>query len=113
MSSAIRSTLRPLAPGPYELAPIGLKVSMAETRALRDARGKSGWKAWRRAKVKGLGNSLLKVLANIYSRQSLVPDVPVIPNHHFPFIAEIEANWPAIRAELDVLLKDREAIPFM
>ena len=77
------------------------------------ADSKSGWKAWRRAKVKGLGNSVLRGLAKIYSRQSLVPDLPIIPNHHFPFIAEIEANWQTIRAELDVLLKDRDSIPFM
>jgi beta-hydroxylase len=86
---------------------------MAGARALRGAEGKSSWKVWRRAKVKELGNFVLKVLANIYSRQSLVPDVPVIPNHHFPFLAEIEANWQTIRAELEVILKNRDAIPFM
>jgi beta-hydroxylase len=88
-------------------------MSMAGGQALGGAAGKSGWKAWRRAKVKGLGNSVMKALGDIYSRQSLVPDLPVIPNHHFPFLAEFEANWQTIRAELEVLLKDRESIPFM
>jgi beta-hydroxylase len=86
---------------------------MAGATALRGADGKSGWKAWRRTKVKMLGLGTLKVLAKIYGRQSLVPDVPFIPNTHFPFVAELEANWPAIRAELEVILKDRDSIPHL
>ena len=60
-----------------------------------------------------LGLGTLKLLAKLYSRQSLVPDVPFIPNQHFPFVAELEANWQDIRSELDVILQDRERIPFL
>lgn len=60
-----------------------------------------------------LGLGLLKRLATLYGRQSLVPDVPVIPSSHFPFVAELEANWTDIRAELDAILRDRERIPFL
>ncbi|HKP25169.1 MAG TPA: aspartyl/asparaginyl beta-hydroxylase domain-containing protein [Dongiaceae bacterium] len=60
-----------------------------------------------------LGLGTLKLLAKLYSRQSRVPDLPFIPNGHFPFVAELEANWQEIRAELDVILKDREHIPFL
>ena len=80
---------------------------------MRGAEGKSAWKAWRRARVKMWGLALLKLLARFYSRQSLVPDVPIIPNENFPFVANLEANWAEIRAELDVILQDRESIPHL
>ena len=60
-----------------------------------------------------LGLGTLKLLAKLYSRQSRVPDLPFIPNEHFPFVAELEANWQEIRAELEVILQDRERIPFL
>jgi aspartyl/asparaginyl beta-hydroxylase (cupin superfamily) len=86
---------------------------MAGATAIRGSEGKSAFKAWRRARVKMLGLGLLKLLARLYSRQSLVPDVPIIPNRHFPFVAELEANWQDIRAELEIILQDRERIPFL
>jgi beta-hydroxylase len=86
---------------------------MAGATAARGSEGKSPWKAWRRSKVKMLGLGTLKLLARLYSRQSRVPDLPFIPNEHFPFVAELEANWQEIRAELEVILKDRERIPFL
>ena len=86
---------------------------MAGATALRGSEGKSPWRAWRRTQVKRLGLGTLKLLARLYSRQSRVPDLPFIPNEHFPFVAELEANWQEIRAELEVILKDRERIPFL
>ncbi len=86
---------------------------MAGAQALRGAEGKSAWKAWRRAKVKMLGLATLKLLARLYGRQTLVPDEAVIPNHHFPVVADFEANWQAVRAEVEVILKDRAAIPHL
>ncbi|WP_119301254.1 aspartyl/asparaginyl beta-hydroxylase domain-containing protein [Dongia deserti] len=85
---------------------------MAGATATRGSEGKSPWKAWRRARVKMLGIGILKLLAKLYGRQSLVPNVAFIPNEHFPFLDKLEANWKDIRAELDVLLQDRESIPF-
>jgi beta-hydroxylase len=84
---------------------------MAEAELLRGT-GKSAFRAWRREKVKMFGRDLLRLLDRLYSRQSLVPDAPFIPNRHFPFIAEFEANWREIRAELEVILRERESIPF-
>jgi beta-hydroxylase len=86
---------------------------MVSTQALRGAEGKSPWKAWRRARVKMLGLATLKLLAKLYGRQSIVPDLAVIPKENFPFVAELEANWLAIKAELDVILQDRESIPHL
>ena len=59
------------------------------------------------------GLALLKLLARLYSRQSLVPDVPVVPTHHFPFVADLEASWKDVQVELDVILQERERIPFL
>jgi beta-hydroxylase len=86
---------------------------MAGATAIRGSEGKSPWKAWRRTQVKMLGLGALKLLAKLYSRQSRVPDLPFIPNEHFPFVAELEANWREIRAELEVILQDRDRIPFL
>lgn len=86
---------------------------MAGGQALRGTEGKSAWQAWQRARVKMIGLGLLRLLAKLYSRQSRVPDVPFIPNQHFPFVAELEANWLDIKGELDVILRDRERIPFL
>ena len=86
---------------------------MAGATAARGSEGKSPWKAWRRARVKMLGLGTLKLLAKLYGRQSRVPDQAIIPNACFPFVAELEANWREIRAELDVILQDRENIPFL
>jgi beta-hydroxylase len=86
---------------------------MAGATAIRGSEGKSPWKAWRRTQVKRLGLGTLKLLAKLYGRQSRVPDLPFIPNEHFPFVAELEANWREIRAELEVILQDRERIPFL
>jgi ornithine lipid ester-linked acyl 2-hydroxylase len=86
---------------------------MPEAQALRGAEGKSHWKAWRRAKVTKLGRRTLKLLGRLYGRQSLVPDSAIIPNENFPFIAEVENHWKDIRAELHVILEERERIPFL
>jgi aspartyl/asparaginyl beta-hydroxylase (cupin superfamily) len=85
---------------------------MATTEALPEKR-KSSWRAWRRRRVKRLGRRVLALLAVLYGRQSRVPDLPFIPTEHFPFIAEVEAHWKDILAELEVLLEDRERIPFL
>jgi len=79
---------------------------------LRGTQGKSPWQAWRRARVKMLGLRTLKLLAKLYARQSLVPDVAIVPNEHFPFIAPLEVGWRDINAELDGVLKDRDSIPY-
>jgi beta-hydroxylase len=86
---------------------------MAGAQAMRGTKGKSPWKDWRRARVKMLGLATLKQLAKLYARQSAVPDLGIIPNQHFPFVAALEGNWEKIKAELDVILRDRESIPHL
>jgi predicted nucleotidyltransferase/aspartyl/asparaginyl beta-hydroxylase (cupin superfamily) len=113
--SAISTTLAPPIPAPYESGALESQErgQMAGAQAVRGTEGKSAWQAWRRGRVKMLGLATLKTLAKIYSRQSRVPDLPFIPSHHFPFVAELEANWQVIRGELDTLLEDRDSIPFL
>lgn len=65
----------------------------------------------RRKLVKRWGKRALRRLNRTISAQSLVPDVPVFDPGVFPFVKELEAGWPAMRAELDRLLRYRDDIP--
>jgi ornithine lipid ester-linked acyl 2-hydroxylase len=65
----------------------------------------------RRRFVKSSGRRIIKLVAGFIARQGLVEDRPIHDAGAFPFLAPIEANWTRIRAELDVLLKDRARLP--
>lgn len=69
------------------------------------------FKTARRKRVKILGRSLTRSLANFLGRQSLVGDTPVLDSDHFPFLTTFTENWETIRAEVVAILKHREAIP--
>ncbi|WP_459618838.1 aspartyl/asparaginyl beta-hydroxylase domain-containing protein [Bordetella sp. 2513F-2] len=45
------------------------------------------------------------------ARASLVGDQPIFDNARFPWVAQLEARAPAIRAELQALLADRQRLP--
>ena len=61
----------------------------------------------RRKYVKQAGKRTIRALSGFFGRQSLVGDRPVLDTELFPFLADIEADWRLIRAELDQVLKDR------
>jgi len=65
----------------------------------------------RRRIVKRSGRRLINAVAGFVSRQGLVEDRPVYGPYDFPCLASVEANWLDIRAELDLLLKDRVNLP--
>lgn len=65
----------------------------------------------RRRFVKRTGRRIIKRVADLMVRQSLVADRPVHDTRDFPFVAKIEAEWKTIRAELDQLLKHRARLP--
>jgi beta-hydroxylase len=65
----------------------------------------------RRRFVKQTGRQFIKAIATFISRQSLVEDRPVHDPGQFAFLAPIEANWTAIRDELNHLLRDRASLP--
>jgi len=75
-------------------------MSLAET--LRQARRRMVLRKSRR---------FIKATAAFISRQGLVEDRPVHDAAAFPFVAQLEANWTKIHAELGVLLKDRARLP--
>ena len=51
------------------------------------------------------------VLFDFLARESTVPTDPVLDEGDFPWAAELKARWPKMRAELEVLLENRSAIP--
>jgi len=66
---------------------------------------------FRRKTIKKGGKFLLDAASKVYIRQSLIGDQPVFDKSIFPWTAEFEANWGKIRAELDEVLANREALP--
>ncbi len=62
-----------------------------------------------------LGRKLLTRVADAFearlARASLIPDVPVYHNTHFPWVNGVEAEWRKVRAELDEVMKFRDQIP--
>lgn len=65
----------------------------------------------RKKYVRRYGKRLLRSLDRYFARQSLVPTAPVLDPRLFPWTAELEAEWQAVRRELEQLLKRREELP--
>ncbi|MGF7161739.1 beta-hydroxylase [Rhodoligotrophos appendicifer] len=68
-------------------------------------------KQQRRRYVKRAGKTFMRLLTDFFGRQSVVGDTPVLDTKHFPFLASFSENWTTIRAEIDEILKHREAVP--
>ena len=64
-----------------------------------------------RKRIKKYGKKLTRALASTLSRQSLVPDTPIVGNEHFPFLDPFVAEWETMRDEVREILKHRESIP--
>jgi ornithine lipid ester-linked acyl 2-hydroxylase len=58
-----------------------------------------------------IGEKALAPVERFIGRRSLVGDATFFPVERFPWIGHIEANWEVIRAELEQVLEDREALP--
>lgn len=65
----------------------------------------------RRRSVRSLGKRVLRRIDRYIAANSLVADQPVLDAQAFPWVAELEANWRDVRAELDEILRFREHIP--
>ncbi|WP_158275443.1 aspartyl/asparaginyl beta-hydroxylase domain-containing protein [Maritimibacter sp. 55A14] len=61
--------------------------------------------------VKKRGKRAMRWASRVQSRASLVPDTPFVETDHFPFLAEFEDKWDAMRDEVRGILRHREAIP--
>jgi beta-hydroxylase len=57
------------------------------------------------------GARLLRVVNRVVGAQSVLPVQPFYEPAQFPWIAELEANWATIRAELDAVLEHHQALP--
>ncbi|HJY85011.1 MAG TPA: aspartyl/asparaginyl beta-hydroxylase domain-containing protein, partial [Candidatus Binatia bacterium] len=65
----------------------------------------------RKKYVRRYGKRTLRTLDRYFARQSLVPTTPVLDSPLFPWTVGLEAQWQAVRAELETLLQHREALP--
>ena len=55
--------------------------------------------------LKKVGVKLIRGVESFQNRHSLISTDPVLDNKEFPWIDEVEAAYPAIRAELEALLE--------
>jgi beta-hydroxylase len=69
------------------------------------------FRSFRRRTVKRAGKFLIARASRLIARQSLIGDKPVFDKSVFPWTADFEANWEKIRAELEEVMKAREALP--
>ncbi|MET1110732.1 MAG: aspartyl/asparaginyl beta-hydroxylase domain-containing protein [Allosphingosinicella sp.] len=58
-----------------------------------------------------IGKKMRHRIGALIARSSRVGDSPVYDSRLFPWIAQLEARWPEIRAEVDRLLAREEGIP--
>lgn len=68
-------------------------------------------KGLRRKYVRSVGKPIVRRIDRFIADNSLVPVAPVLDSQWFPWVATLEANWHAIRQELETVLKQRDAIP--
>ena len=61
--------------------------------------------------VKKTGKKLVRAIAGVQSRASLVPDTPKLDNDHFDFLGPFVENWETIRTEAEAILQFRDDIP--
>ncbi|WP_395716930.1 aspartyl/asparaginyl beta-hydroxylase domain-containing protein [Prosthecobacter sp.] len=56
-------------------------------------------------------NKLQDVIEAAIAHCSVHGDPPIYDSKHFPWVTQIEADWKKVRAELDAVMKYRDAIP--
>lgn len=54
---------------------------------------------------------LIKRIERVLVRYTMIPDQPFFDAARFPWTAPLEANWRAVRAELDSILREPRRIP--
>jgi ornithine lipid ester-linked acyl 2-hydroxylase len=57
------------------------------------------------------GEKAIRRVEGYIGRNSLVGDTPFIATDHFSWVPEVEAQWQAVRQELDVLLEKVDQLP--
>ena len=69
------------------------------------------FKQARRQQTKRAGRALLHRVSALISRESKIGPGPVFAPSVFPFVADYEARWRSVRAELDRVLADSGTLP--
>lgn len=65
----------------------------------------------RKKLAKKVGRATLDRLSRFYTRQSLIGGEPVFNKDMFPWLEEFEANWQAVRGELEQVLEQSARLP--
>lgn len=65
----------------------------------------------RRRLIRRPGKILVRLLWHFFGQQSTIGRNRTFGKETFPAIQTLESNWPAIRRELDALLKNRDYLP--
>lgn len=71
--------------------------------------GAGGFARW--FLLKRIGKGIIDRLDAFMATQSLVGNPPVFESERFPWVGPLEAEWKAVRRELDGLLEYRELLP--
>lgn len=61
--------------------------------------------------IYGIGERVIRQLERLIGRYSLIGNTPFFEREQFDWVPELEANWQAIRQELNELLKYRDQLP--
>src|SRR4029453_14098598 len=61
--------------------------------------------------IKRIGKPIVRSIDRLMASQSLVGNPEIYDKRLFPWVAELEASVPEIRAELDRLLQHRDRLP--
>jgi beta-hydroxylase len=61
--------------------------------------------------LKGAARGVVGATSRLIARQSLIGSEPVFSPAVFPWLARFEERWPAVRAELDEVLRTHAALP--
>lgn len=69
------------------------------------------FKKQRRKRVKRAGKWIMRSFSDFVGHQSLIGDTPVFDVQHFSHLKVFEDNWQAIRAEVEGILRHRDAVP--
>lgn len=78
------------------------------TEVLRE-KGLAGFARW--LLLKRIGKPIYRGLDRFLANQSLVGDPDVFAREDFPFVADLEADWKAVRRELDAVLAGPAGVP--
>jgi beta-hydroxylase len=56
-------------------------------------------------------NRLQDIIEAVIAHCSIHGDPPIYDSRHFPWVNDVEAQWPKVRAELDAVMQYRDAMP--